>query len=84
MHLLNCRPATAYHSDPPHSQSLCTPINNALFGLSCCGEVCHTLVDIAAVIWELASKPTHASGLAKKMFGYIGYCDASLSQQSVI
>jgi hypothetical protein len=80
MSRLNCRPATACHLDPPRSQSVLHTNQQCTFvGLSCHKEVYHALVDIAAVIWEFASKPTRASGLVQKILDYIGYCDARTS-----
>jgi hypothetical protein len=67
----------------PAAKAFFTPINNALrglpifVGLSRHGEVRHALLDIAAVIRELASRPTHVSELVQKELNYIGYCDAS-------
>ncbi len=34
-------------------------------------------LDIAAIIQELASRPTHVNEFVQKELDYIGYCDAS-------
>jgi hypothetical protein len=58
-------------------------VNNALkglpsfVGLSRHGEVRHALLDIAAVMQDLASRPTHVSELVEQTLDYTGYCDAS-------
>jgi hypothetical protein len=58
-------------------------VNNALkglpsfVGLSRHGEVCHALIDITAVIQDLASRSTHVSKLIEQTLNYTGYCDAS-------
>jgi hypothetical protein len=46
-------------------------------GLGGHGEVRHALLDMAAVIRDLASRPTHVNELVQKELNYIGYCDAS-------
>jgi hypothetical protein len=67
----------------PAAKAFFTPINNALggvpisVGLGRHGEVCHAPLDMAAVICNLASRPTHVSELVQKELDYIGYCDAS-------
>jgi hypothetical protein len=67
----------------PAARAFFTPINFALrglpafIGLSRHGEVRHALIDIAAVIRELASRPTHVSELVQGHLCHIGYCDAS-------
>jgi hypothetical protein len=58
-------------------------VNNALkglpsfVGLSRHGEVRHALLDIAEVIQDQASRPTHVSELVEQTLNYTGYCDAS-------
>jgi hypothetical protein len=67
----------------PLARAFFTPINKALrglpsfVGLSRHGEVRHALIDIAAVIRDLASRPTHVSELVQGPLAHIGYCDAS-------
>jgi hypothetical protein len=67
----------------PAARAFFTPINNALrglpafVGLSRHGDVRHALNDIAAVIRDLASRPTHVSELVQGELDYVGYCDAS-------
>jgi hypothetical protein len=67
----------------PAARAFFTPLNNALqglpsfVGLSRHGEVRHALIDIAAVIRDLASRPTHVSELVEQTLDYTGYCDAS-------
>jgi hypothetical protein len=45
--------------------------------LGCHREVRHAIIDIATVIRDLASRPTHVSELVQKDLDYVGYCDAS-------
>jgi hypothetical protein len=67
----------------PAARAFFTPINWALrglpsfVGLSRSGEVWHALIDIVAVIRNLASRPTHVSELVQGNLAHIGYCDAS-------
>jgi hypothetical protein len=68
----------------PSARAFFTPLNNALrglpdfIGLSRTGEVRIALLDIACVIRDLASRPTHVSELVQaEEPDYIGYCDAS-------
>jgi hypothetical protein len=68
----------------PAARAFFTPLNNALrglpafIGLSRHGEVRAALLDIACVIRNLASRPTHVSELVQSENpDYIGYCDAS-------
>jgi hypothetical protein len=67
----------------PAARAFFTPVNNALkglpyfVGLSRQGEVRHVLLDITAVIRDLASRPTHISALVEQTLDYTGYCDAS-------
>jgi hypothetical protein len=67
----------------PAARAFFTPINNALrglpsfVGLSRTGEVRHALIDIAAVIRDLAHRPTHVSELVQGSLAHTGYCDAS-------
>jgi hypothetical protein len=41
------------------------------------GEVRHALLDVANVIQNLASRPTHVNELVQQLLNYAGYCDAS-------
>jgi hypothetical protein len=67
----------------PAARAFFTPLNNALrglppfIGLSRHGEVRHTLLDIATIIRDLSSRPTHVSELIQGPLDYVGYCDAS-------
>jgi hypothetical protein len=67
----------------PAAKAFFTPLNNALkgapsfIGLSRNGEVRNALLDVAAVIRDLASRPTHVRELVQQTLGYTGYCDAS-------
>jgi hypothetical protein len=68
----------------PSARAFFTPLNNALrglpdyIGLSRHGEVRNALLDMATVIRNLASRPTHVSELVQADSpDYIGYCDAS-------
>jgi hypothetical protein len=67
----------------PAAKAFFTPINNALrgfptfIGLSRHGEVRRALLDIAVLIRNLASRPTHVRELVQNSLDYVGYCDAS-------
>jgi hypothetical protein len=68
----------------PSAKAFFTPLNNALrglppfIGLGRHGEVRTALLDIAYVIRNLASRPTHVNELVQADEpDYIGYCDAS-------
>jgi hypothetical protein len=67
----------------PAAKAFFTPLNNALkgmpafVGLSRHGKVRHAILDFAAVIRDLASRPTHVNELVQQPLDYAGYCDAS-------
>jgi hypothetical protein len=67
----------------PAAKVFFTPLYNALrglpshIGLSSNGEVRLALLDAAAVIRDLARRPTHVSELTQHDLHYTGYCDAS-------
>jgi hypothetical protein len=67
----------------PAARAFFTPLNNALkgaptfIGLPRNGAVRNALLDFAAVIRDLASRPTHVNELVQKTLDYTGYCDAS-------
>jgi hypothetical protein len=67
----------------PAARAFFTPINMALRGMpsfvGLCrnGETRHALIDVAAVIRNLAHRPTHVSELVQGTLDYAGYCDAS-------
>jgi hypothetical protein len=67
----------------PAAKAFFTPLNNALkgtpafVGLSRNGEVRHAILDFAAIIRDLASRPTHVTELVQKELDYVGYCNAS-------
>jgi hypothetical protein len=67
----------------PAAKAFFTPLNNALkgtpafIGLSRHGKVRHAILDFAAVIRDLASRPTHVNELVQQTLDYAGYCDAS-------
>jgi hypothetical protein len=67
----------------PSARSFFTPLNQALrgsptfVGLSRHGEVRPALLDVATVIKDLASRPTHVHELIQGTLDYTGYCDAS-------
>jgi len=67
----------------PAARGFFMPLYNALkglpesIGLSCHGEVRHALLDVANVIRDLASRPTHVKELVQQLLNYTGYCDAS-------
>ncbi len=46
-------------------------------GLSRQSPVRYALLDMAGVIRDLASRPTHVSELVQGPLDYVGYCDAS-------
>jgi hypothetical protein len=67
----------------PAAKAFFTPLNNALkgapafVGLPRHGELRNALLDFAAVIRDLASRPTHVAELVQQTLDYTGYCDAS-------
>jgi hypothetical protein len=67
----------------PAAKAFFTPLNNALkgapnfIGLPRHGEIRNALLDFAAVIRDLASRPTHVHELVQQTLDYTGYCDAS-------
>jgi hypothetical protein len=67
----------------PAAKAFFTPLNNALkgaptfIGLPRNGAVRNALLDFAAVIRDLASRPTHVNELVQQTLDYTGYCDAS-------
>jgi hypothetical protein len=67
----------------PTARAFFTPLNNALKGLPSFvglgrhGEVRHALLNIASVIRDLASRPTHVSELVQGSLDYASCCDAS-------
>jgi hypothetical protein len=67
----------------PAAKAFFTPLNNALkgtpafIGMGRHGEVRHALLDFAAVVRDLASRPTHVKELVQQPLDYVGYCDAS-------
>jgi len=67
----------------PAARGFFTPLYNALKGLPTSislgrhGEVRHALLDVANVIQNLASRPTHVNELVQQLLNYAGYCDAS-------
>ena len=67
----------------PAARAFFTPLNAALrgspafIGLSRTGEVRYALLDVAAVIRDLAGRPTHVSELVQGDLHHTGYCDAS-------
>jgi hypothetical protein len=60
-----------------------TPLKFALqglptfIGLSRHGEIRPTLLNIAVIICDLVSRPTHVSKLVQGTLNFVGYCDAS-------
>jgi hypothetical protein len=67
----------------PAAKAFFTPLNNALkgtpafIGLGRHSEVRHAILDFAAVIRDLASRPTQVTELVQEDLDYVGYCDAS-------
>ena len=67
----------------PAARGFFTPLYNALKGLPASiglgrhGEIRHALLDVANVIQNLASRPTHVNELVQQLLNYAGYCDAS-------
>jgi hypothetical protein len=71
------------HKSFPRALAFFTPLNNAFrglpeyIGLSQHGEVQYPLLDMAGIICNLVSHPTHMSELVQAGYpDYIGYCDA--------
>jgi hypothetical protein len=67
----------------PAAQAFFTPINLALcgmpsyVGLNRNGKMRHALIDVVAVICNLAHRPTQVSKLVQGSLDYTGYCNAS-------
>jgi hypothetical protein len=67
----------------PAARSVFTPLNNAMRGLPnwiSLGrhkDVREALLDAAALVKDLARRPTHVSELTQKDLDYMGCCDAS-------